>query len=235
MEDILKKSYTLIIIIITILIIGFGIYFFSSKNTFRKQNSNNSSYNSTRVSINNEITENITEESNEFNTSLESNEQVTDKEKKQETENLLSEYTTKIYSKDSNRQQNISITCDKINNTIINNGETFSFYNIVGKATTEKGYKEADIFQNGKTIKGIGGGNCQVSSTIYNAVLEAEGLEVTERHDHGKPVPYVPEGKDAAVSFGSLDLKFVNHTGSKIKILSSCDENNVYVKIYKIE
>ena len=231
MEDILKKSYIFIIIVLITLIISFGIYFLFSNNNYGKPNSNNFSYNSTRLSINNELIENPSTENNQNNASYQSNEQ----EKKQETETLISEYTTKIYSKDSNRQQNISITCSKINNTIINNNETFSFYNIVGKATAEKGYKEADIFQNGKTIKGIGGGNCQVSSTIYNAVLGAEGLEVTERHDHGKPVPYVPEGKDAAVSFGSLDLKFVNHTGNKIKISAYCDENNVYIKIYKIE
>lgn len=218
----MRKSYIFIIFLI-ISIIFVGIYLYFSKSGFLKKSPDSFSYNSTRISINNEISEN--------NTFSQSNEN----EKKQETETLISEYTTKIYSKDSNRQQNLNITCNKINNTIINDGETFSFYNIVGKATKEKGYKEADIYQNGKTVKGIGGGNCQVSSTIYNAALEAEGLEVTERHDHGKPVPYVPEGKDAAVSFGSLDLKFVNHTGSKIKISSSCDENNVYVKIYKIE
>ena len=220
----MKKSYIFIIFLI-ISIISIGIYLYFSKFDSFKKNINNYSYNSTILSISNEIKD---------NTSYEEYAENNDQQKK-EMENLLSEYTTKIYSKDSNRQQNLNITCNKINNTIINNGETFSFYNIVGKATKEKGYKEADIYQNGKTVKGIGGGNCQVSSTIYNAVLEAKGLEVTERHDHGKPVPYVPEGKDAAVSFGSLDLKFVNHTGSKIKISSSCDKNNVYVKIYKIQ
>ena len=78
------------------------------------------------------------------------------------------------------------------------------------------------------------GGNCQVSSTLYNAVLEVSDLKVTERHEHSNSVPYVPKGKDAAVAFGSYDFKFVNNTGTKIKITYSCDKNYVYVKIFKL-
>ena len=78
------------------------------------------------------------------------------------------------------------------------------------------------------------GGNCQVSSTLYNAVLEVSDLKVTERHEHSNSVPYVPKGKDAAVAYGSYDFKFVNNTGTKIKITSSCDKNYVYVKIFKL-
>ena len=75
-------------------------------------------------------------------------------------------------------------------------------------------------------------GNCQVSSTLYNAVLKVNDLKVTERHEHSNNVPYVSKGKDAAVAYGSYDFKFVNNTGSKIKITASCDSNYVYIKIF---
>lgn len=85
-----------------------------------------------------------------------------------------------------------------------------------------------------KRWKLFGGGNCQVSSTLYNAVLKVPNLKVTERHEHSNSVPYVKKGKDAAVASGSYDFKFVNNTGNKIKITASCDKNNVYIKIFKI-
>ena len=69
---------------------------------------------------------------------------------------------------------------------------------------------------------------------MYNAVLKVSDLKVTERHEHSNNVPYVSKGKDAAVAYGSYDFKFVNNTGSKIKITSSCDKNYVYVKIFKL-
>lgn len=73
-----------------------------------------------------------------------------------------------------------------------------------------------------------------MSSTLYNAVLKVPELKVTERHEHSNSVPYVSKGKDAAVAFGSYDFKFVNNTGNKIKISSSCDKNYVYVKIFRL-
>ena len=77
-------------------------------------------------------------------------------------------------------------------------------------------------------------GICQVSSTLYNAVLKVDNLKITERHEHSNTVPYVSKGKDAAVAYGSYDFKFSNNTGNKIKITSSCDKNYVYIKIFKL-
>ena len=88
---------------------------------------------------------------------------------------------------------------------------------------------------NGNKKKGYGGGNCQVSTTIYNAVLTVEGIDVTERHPHNKKVTYIEEGKDAAVSYSSgLDLKFTNNTGNDIKIYASSDNDSVDVRIVEI-
>lgn len=89
--------------------------------------------------------------------------------------------------------------------------------------------------QNGNKILGLGGGNCQVSSTLYNAVLAVSSLEVTERHAHSNKVPYIESGKDAAVAYGSYDFQFVNHSGNSIKIKASSDGENVSVGIVKLE
>lgn len=126
-------------------------------------------------------------------------------------ETEIASFSTKIYTKDSERQNNVSITCNSLNDTIVENGKTFSFCNTVGKATSSKGYQKADVFKDGEKIKALGGGNCQVSTTLYNAVLKIPELKVTERHSHSNSVPYIQEGKDAAVAYGSYDFKFVNN------------------------
>lgn len=150
-------------------------------------------------------------------------------------EELLSTFSTKIYSKDPARQNNITITCKTLNNTIIPNGETFSFCDTIGKSTTEKGYQEADIYdKDGNKQKGLGGGNCQVSTTLYNAILKIQNLIVIERHEHSNKVPYIETGKDSAVAYGSYDLKFRNDTGYDIKIKSENSPDLVTINIYKI-
>ena len=135
-------------------------------------------------------------------------------------EHELAHYSTKL-SGDTNRRTNIKLSCQAINGTIVEPGQTFSFNQVVGNPTSDKGYLEA-------------GGNCQVSSTLYNAALESNNIEIIERNNHGQKVSYVPEGKDAAVAYGKLDMKFKNNTGSKIKLYMSSDDNNVYAKIVSL-
>lgn len=155
-------------------------------------------------------------------------------DERHETE--LASFSTKLGGKDTPRSHNISITSSTINETIIKNGEIFSFNEIVGEPSADKGYKEADSFdRDGKTIQTLGGGNCQVSSTIYNVVLQIPELKVTERHAHIKPVHYVAKDKDATVSYGSTDFKFKNNTGSDIKIYVNSDLKSVNARIVKIQ
>ena len=111
----------------------------------------------------------------------------------------------------------------------------FLFVIQFGKATPEKGYEKADIFdKNGNTIKGYGGGNCQISSTLYNAVLNLPSLTVLERHEHSKKVYYVPVGKDAAVAYGSIDFKFRNDYDYSIKIYATNSRDTIDIRIVKI-
>ncbi|MCI8636475.1 MAG: VanW family protein, partial [Clostridia bacterium] len=83
--------------------------------------------------------------------------------------------------------------------------------------------------------KGLGGGNCQISSTLYNALLSVPTLVITERHAHSNYVPYIAKGKDAAVAYGSYDLKFRNDSGNDVKILSSTDGSSVTITLIAIK
>lgn len=147
----------------------------------------------------------------------------------------LSAFSTKIFNKDEERQNNIGITCRALSSKEIQPGETFSFCDTVGKATSAKGYQEADIYVEGKKEQGLGGGMCQVSTTLYNAVLQVPELEVVERHEHSGNVPYVQDGKDAAIAYGSYDFKFKNNSNFVIKIVMENTADNIIARLIKIE
>ena len=221
------KKIIIMFIILGLIGIGVGIYI---TNRNKSSENNNPSYDSARLSTSD--SESTTKNSDTNQNTDNSN---THTKNKQESETQISEFTTKIYTKDDERQNNISLTCSSLNNTFIETGDTFSFCNTVGKATTSKGYEKADVFKDGEVIQALGGGNCQVSTTLYNAVLEVDGLDVTERHKHSNSVPYIKNGKDAAVSYGTYDFKFKNNTGNRIKISASCESDNVYIKLFKLE
>ena len=238
-----KGKWIFIVLLIALILIGVAIYFYSN-NT----NDESSNYNAQRTSTNEEDKNNNTEQENSQNTDNTANNtdtnvtNNTNNESNNEiantptTEVTIASFSTKIYSKDSARQNNIRITCNTLNNTIVDTGNTFSFCNTVGQATSSKGYQKADIFdKNGKKKKGLGGGNCQISSTLYNTVLQVPSLVVTERHEHSNNVPYVPKGKDAAVAYGSYDFKFRNNSNNSIKILASTDGNYVYTSLVELK
>ena len=126
-------------------------------------------------------------------------------------------YTTLINSSEG-RTNNVILACEKINGTIVNSGEIFSFNNTVGQRSSQAGYKDAPIFSGNKVIDGIGGGICQASSTLYNATM-ASGLQVIERHPHSLPVKYCPPLLDATVSWGIEDYKFKNILDRPVQIL----------------
>ena len=105
----------------------------------------------------------------------------------------------------------------------------------MGPAKPEDGYEKADTFDSdGDTIQEYGGGKCQVSTTLYNAVLMVPTLTVVERHEHSGPVYYVPEGMDACVSYGSCDFQFRNDNDYDIKLYFSNTPDNIDVKIVKL-
>lgn len=209
----MKKILGIIISIIVIFIFGFVIYNWINKNNSNTFSNISSEYNAIRTTVEiNNITESI-----------------------QPVESELYSFSTPIKSTDENRLTNLKLTCNKINGTLVNAGSEFSFYQIVGPSEAKDGYKIADALDaDGNTIKLIGGGNCQVSTTIYNAALGVSGLDVTERHEHSNDVPYIEDGKDAAVAYGHLDLKFKNTNNYDIKLYSTVSDNKVIVKIFRV-
>ena len=160
------------------------------------------------------------------------------KEVKTETvteEKLLSTFSTNIYDNDTNRVQNIALAISKINEKILDVDEIFSFNQTVGPMDLDHGFKESTVFDSdGNVIKAPGGGMCQISSTMYCACLEGN-LEIIERHPHSRRVDYVPVDRDATIYYDTLDYKFKNNSGSKLKILATSDEYNVTITINKIE
>lgn len=129
-----------------------------------------------------------------------------------------------------NRTTNLTLAANAINGYIIRPGEVFSFNNIVGERTPEKGYKSAAIYVGEATVDGTGGGICQVASTIYYAALLAD-LEIVERTEHMYLVDYVPPGMDATIYWGSLDFKFRNNTEYPIRVNASVSGGQVHVTL----
>lgn len=147
---------------------------------------------------------------------------------------LLGKFSTTYNISNKNRVTNLELASEKIDGTIIMPGETFSYNKIVGERTIAKGYKEAAVYSGGKVVDGIGGGICQLSSTLYNAVVYAN-LEVTSRSNHRFLTSYVTAGRDATVSWGTLDFCFKNTRSYPIKIKSSVKNGVVTTEIYGIK
>ena len=147
---------------------------------------------------------------------------------------LLATYTTRYDPTNKNRSNNLTIAAGKINGTILMPGEIFSYNKVVGARTIAAGYKEAGAYAGGKVVKDVGGGICQISSTIYNTALLAN-LEIVDRSNHQFLTSYVPVSRDATVSWGGLDFKFKNTRTYPIKIVASAKNGLAKVSFYGIK
>jgi len=143
---------------------------------------------------------------------------------------MISSYTTETTS-NANRNTNIQLSAEAINGMTVNPGETFSFNQATGQRTWEKGYREATAIAGGQNIPEVGGGVCQTSSTLFNAVARAN-LEIVDRSPHAWPSSYVEKGMDATVNWPNLDFKFKNNTDWPIFIVSYYKNRKVTVEIY---
>ena len=148
---------------------------------------------------------------------------------------VLGAYQTTYDLRQSGRSRNLSLAAEKINGIILQPGEAFSFNAAVGPVTAEEGYQEGSVLVNGQYVPGVGGGICQISTTLYAAVLKSE-LTVTERHNHGFPASYIPMGLDAAVAAeAGLDFCFFNNTEFPICLWAYADDGFAEVRIYGTE
>ena len=144
------------------------------------------------------------------------------------------EFTTDFSSSAPSRKHNIRLATRLINGTIINAGEEFSFNKTVGDRTEARGFKTAKIISDGKFVDGVGGGVCQVSSTLYNAAL-LSGMAITERHGHSLAVSYVEPSFDAMVSKNYCDLKFKNVEKSPVFIAAYADDGRITFTFYGVK
>lgn len=145
---------------------------------------------------------------------------------------LLGGFTTSYSTSNSSRSKNVENGAALINGTVLYPGEEFSTYEAVAPFTTENGYYMAGSYLNGRVVDSLGGGICQVSTTLYNAVLEAE-LEVTERHNHSMIVAYVDPSADAAIAESAgKDFRFVNNLDYPIYIEGICQNKRITINIY---
>ena len=142
---------------------------------------------------------------------------------------VLCEYQTE-HTKDENRNTNLALACAAINGTVLAPGEEFDYNTVVGKRTAEKGYKPAAAYSSGKTVKDIGGGVCQVSSTIYYCCLIAD-LEIINRMPHSYVSSYMPLGMDATVNWGGPEFTFKNNTNYPIRIETWVADGYVHCKL----
>lgn len=227
-----NNKFLIIFLVLVVVIILFFIFFNMFKNNTKNDNfvnnqiSNNSTISKTSFDVN------VLNSNNNNNNN--NNNSTNNLEHLNTTQTEISSFSTIIMDSEEGRINNLNVTCNAITGTIISPNETFSFNDTVGKPSENTGYKEATVIINHKSDRGVGGGNCQISSTLYNAVLNAPGLEIVERHEHGKNVGYVPEGQDATVSYGSLDFKFINNNDYKIKLDAQTVDGTVIIKLYKV-
>lgn len=154
--------------------------------------------------------------------SREDNEKITHK---------ISTFSTNVSDSTGARKSNVRIAMNKLDGLRINPGETISFNYITGPHTLDNGYKVATVIYNGKFVDGVGGGVCQASTTLYNALLKAN-VQIDEVNKHTLPVKYVPLALDAMVSEYTSDLKFTNTLDTPIFISAYCDTDRAYVDIY---
>ncbi len=156
--------------------------------------------------------------------------------------NTLSTFSTTYAASNVNRTTNLKLAAKKINGTVLMPGETFSYNQVVGERTIAAGYKEAPIYVEGRVEDGLGGGICQITTTLYNAVVLAN-LDIVERTNHQFVPSYVGAGRDATVVYGAIDFKFKNNRNYPIKLICSVSSGIANFKIlglktsndYKVE
>jgi vancomycin resistance protein YoaR len=146
----------------------------------------------------------------------------------------ISHYVTYFNNRNKERVHNIKLASEAINNHVVFPGETFSFNRVVGKRTVSKGYLPAPVIVKGELTEGVGGGICQVSSTLFNAVDRA-GVRILERYSHSRRVPYVPPKRDATVSWYGPDFTFKNQHNQPLLIRSSVFGGQMIIMVFSSE
>ncbi|WP_168735556.1 VanW family protein [Cohnella fermenti] len=144
----------------------------------------------------------------------------------------IMEFATSFATSGEGRSYNVAAAAAALDGTLLLPGDEFSYADIVAKAEQDYGFREAPVIQNGKLVPGIGGGICQVSSTLYNAIIRVDGITVTQRRNHSIPVSYLPLGLDATFADGYIDFRFRNDTGKQLLIRTVVEDKTLTVKLF---
>lgn len=219
------------VIFLFIILGGFGYFMYNSNKNHDITYSSNYTAERTGASQENTSLNNVI--NNEIsNTATQTNEKSKTKTSSYKT---ISKFSTKLPHDTKSRYSNINLACKTLDGTVVKSNETFSLWNTLGCPTKQKGYRKAKAFTNtGKIRYSYGGGICQVSTTIYNALLKADGIKILERHEHSRDVVYIKDGKDAAVSYKSADLRFKNNLDYDIRLKASVKNNKIVIKLEKV-
>ncbi len=147
-----------------------------------------------------------------------------------QSQTLIASFSTSYNNASANRNENLKVAANKVSRMLLPD-EIFYLSNQLEPFTEAAGYKNAGVIVNGKVEDGLGGGVCQVASTLYNAVLLTD-IEIVYRQNHSLPVSYVPLGRDATYATGAIDFKFKNNTGYPLTVEGYCKDNHVYINLY---
>ncbi|MCI3923358.1 VanW family protein [Paenibacillus sp. TRM 82003] len=151
--------------------------------------------------------------------------------KAQGIERVIASYRTSFATSGAGRRHNVTKTASVVHDMLLAPGDVFDYAKVIKETEKVFGFREAPVILNGKLVPGVGGGICQVSTTLYNAVLRA-GLEIVERRNHSLPVSYAPLGQDATFASGYINFKFKNSTGKHLLIRTSSANNTLTVKLF---
>ena len=156
------------------------------------------------------------------------------KEELSKIKDNLGGFSTDFSSSAAGRAANVKNACSLINGSVIYPGEQFSVYEAISPITTDNGYQIAGAYENGQVVDSVGGGVCQVATTLYNAVIRAE-LEIVQRYNHSMIVNYVKPSDDAAIAGTYKDLKFKNNLDNPVYIEGYCSGGVITFNVYGVE
>lgn len=149
----------------------------------------------------------------------------------QHVDRLITQFSTPLNQSSPGRKHNVRSTAATLHEVILKPGEIFDYAPIIEQTGVKFGFREAPVILNGKLVPGVGGGICQVSTTLYNAVLRA-GLEIVERRNHSLPISYAPLGQDATFSTGFINFRFRNDTKAHLLIRTEMSDTALTIKLF---
>jgi vancomycin resistance protein YoaR len=228
-----KRRLKVGIIILLLFLFSFAILACSNNQSLSENNGNERSQKTFENNVHgqNEVLQNTTESGPTSYVPWEVNEEFLSRQADNATPVMMAAYRTVLHDPLPGEEENVHLAARILAGTIVKPGETFSQNKTIGPYVQSKGFKEGPTYIGTRLATTIGGGVCKIASTLYNVAI-LSNLPIVERYAHNMPVPYVPYGQDATVSYGNKDIKFKNNTSSPILIWAQGVDNTLYIAFY---